>query len=77
MLKLEEIKIYLKQVHNYLEYAEEEELEDLEELFQSDEIEEFPFLSEEEHRYRQNMSHSLCIIKSLGPTCIKIHQDQI
>ena len=58
-LKLEDIKIYLKQAHDYMKYAEEEDFQDLEELFQSDEIEEFPFLSDEEHRYRQNMSHSL------------------
>jgi hypothetical protein len=75
ILKLEEIKNYLKKLSDYLNYAEEEELEELEELFESDEIEEFPFLSNEEHRYSQNMSHSLCISKHFPLFFIKIHQN--
>ncbi len=77
MIKLEEIKNFLKQLHDYRNYGEEDELEDLEELFQSDEIEEFAFLSDEEHRYRKNMSHSLCITKNVPLTCINIHQNYI
>ena len=60
---LNQIKAALQQIidneFNNEYYCEDTEIEELEELFQTDAIEEFPFLSNEEERYRENMSSRL------------------